>query len=188
MGPGAAQSAAAGCHGARSIRLLYTEPQNAQIYKAQLEAIRRAQSYVYVQNAYLSDDRILYELVSARMRGVDVRVVLPASSDSNAMQSSNLVAANLLRKYGVKVYRYPGMTHIKAAIVDGWVCVGSANFDKLSLRLNRELNIASSDPEFARQVREQLFEVDFARSELLDTAQEVALRDQVFERLADLLL
>ncbi len=47
---------------------------------------------------------------------------------------------------------------------DGWACVGSANFDKLSLRVNRETNVATSDPVFAGRLRQELFEADFARS------------------------
>ncbi|MCP4767605.1 MAG: hypothetical protein GY875_15190 [Gammaproteobacteria bacterium] len=53
---------------------------------------------------------------------------------------------------------------MRAAIYDGWVCVGSANFDRLSLRINRELNIASSAPEVADQLLERLFEPDFRGS------------------------
>ena len=30
-----------------------------------------------------------------------------------------------------------------AAIFDGWACVGSANFDKLSFEVNREVNLAT---------------------------------------------
>ena len=65
---------------------------------------------------------------------------------------------------GIRVYIYPGFSHVKAAIYDGWACLGSANFDRLSLRLNRELNIASSEPALARQVIERLFEPDFRAS------------------------
>jgi cardiolipin synthase len=58
---------------------------------------------------------------------------------------------------------------VKAAIYDGWVCVGSANFDRLSLRINRELNIASSALEIADQLIERLFEPDFnASPELIE--------------------
>jgi len=53
---------------------------------------------------------------------------------------------------------------VKASIYDGWVCVGSANFDRLSLRLNRELNISSSEPEVAEQLLERVFETDFRSS------------------------
>jgi len=67
-------------------------------------------------------------------------------------------------EHGIRVYIYPGFSHVKAAIYDGWVCVGSANFDRLSLRINRELNIASSDPTIAGQLLERLFVPDFLGS------------------------
>ena len=146
------------------LRLLLTGPGNYEIYNAQLKAIRRAQSYIYVQNAYFTDDRLLRELVMARRRGVDVRVVIPMETDHGLITRSNVLAANLMLDNGIRVYIYPGFSHVKAAVFDGWVCVGSANFDRLSLRLNRELNIASSDPEAARQIRERLFEPDFSAS------------------------
>ncbi len=66
--------------------------------------------------------------------------------------------------HGVRVFFYPGMSHVKALQVDGWSCVGSANLNHLSLRLCRENNIASSDPGFARSVRCDLFDPDFAKS------------------------
>jgi hypothetical protein len=42
--------------------------------------------------------------------------------------------------------------------------VGSANFDKLSLRINQETHLATSDPGFVRRIEQELFEVDFARA------------------------
>lgn len=143
------------------LRLLLTGPGNYEIYQAQLQAIQRAQSYIYLQNAYFTDDSLLRELVMARRRGVDVRVIIPMETDYGAINRSNILAVNLMLKQGIRVYIYPGFSHVKAAIYDGWVCLGSANFDRLSLRLNRELNIASSHPELARQLRERLFEPDF---------------------------
>ena len=47
---------------------------------------------------------------------------------------------------------------------DGWICVGSANFDRLSLRINRDLNIGSSDPGAATGLLQNLFEPDFRSS------------------------
>jgi phosphatidylserine/phosphatidylglycerophosphate/cardiolipin synthase-like enzyme len=73
-------------------------------------------------------------------------------------------ATRALVKSGVRVFVYPGMTHVKAALYDGWACVGSANFDKLSLRVNRETNVATSDPVFVGRLQQELFETDFARS------------------------
>ena len=36
---------------------------------------------------------------------------------------------------GIRVYIYPGMSHLKAAVYDGWACLGSANLDQLDLRI-----------------------------------------------------
>jgi cardiolipin synthase A/B len=146
------------------MRALYTRTGAPEILLAQLAAIRWARSYIYVEQPYMSDDEIIAALVDARRRGVDVRVVLPTAGDSGFMNAANLIATNVFVRNGVRVYAYPGMTHVKAAIYDGWACLGSANFDKLSLRINRETNIATSDPVFVGELRRGLFERDFARS------------------------
>ena len=146
------------------VRALYTRTANPEILVAQLAAIRRAGSYIYVEQPYVSDDEMIAALVDARRRGVDVRVILPTAGDSGFMNAANLIATNVFIRNGVRVYAYPGMTHVKAAIYDGWACLGSANFDKLSLRINRELDIATSDPAFVDALRRDLFERDIARS------------------------
>jgi cardiolipin synthase len=146
------------------VRVLTTRTGNPEILTAQLMAIRRARQLIYVEQPYVSDDEIIAALVDARRRGVDVRVVLPTAGDSGFMNAANLVATGIFVRNGVRVYAYPGMTHVKAAIFDGWVCLGSANYDKLSLRINRELNIATSDPVFVAALRQELFERDFARA------------------------
>jgi cardiolipin synthase len=107
---------------------------------------------------------VILSLVKARERGVDVRVVLPRVNDFKAGGRGNMVIANYLMEHGVRVYFYPAMTHVKALMVDGWACVGSANLNHLSLRVNQEQNIATSDPGFASTLKRELFEQDFARS------------------------
>ncbi|MBM3882412.1 MAG: phosphatidylserine/phosphatidylglycerophosphate/cardiolipin synthase family protein [Verrucomicrobia bacterium] len=167
------------------IRPLYTQTGRTDIYLAQLRAIQRAQRYIYLQNAYLAEDSISRELVRARRRGVDVRVILPAQNDLGIMETSNAVTANNLVRNGIRVYAYPGMTHVKAAIYDGWACLGSANFNKLSLHVCHELNIAFSDPATVERLRRDLFEVDFARSR--EITEPVALNwlDSLVETFAD---
>ncbi len=151
------------------IRVLYTRNLNSQIYRAQLAAIRRAQSYIFIENPYFSDDTMLYELAKARRRGVDVRVILADQGNHGLLNDSNAVATNIMLRNGIRVYRYPGMSHIKAAVYDGWACVGSANFDKLSLQVNKELNLATSHPEAVDELLLRVFAADFARSEEVHT-------------------
>ena len=146
------------------IRVLFTRPMDSQIYRAQLAAIRRAQSYIYIENAYFTDDVILDELIKARARGVDVRVILPVRSDFGVMQRNNALLANTLLEHGIRVFIYPGMSHLKAAVYDGWICLGSANLDKLSLRINREINVATSHPPAVNDLLERVFVTDMAAS------------------------
>ncbi len=146
------------------VRVLYTKPHDSQIYRAQLAAIRTAQRYIYIHNPYFSDDQFLVELVRARRRGVDVRVILPTHGDNPIMDQSNRLAANAMFRRGIRVYRFPGFSHVKAAIYDGWACLGSANLDKMSLRVNEELNLATSHKEVVEALENQLFVRDFEKS------------------------
>lgn len=147
------------------VRLMYTKPHKSQIFEAQLEAIKRARQRIYIQNAYFADDRIVQALIAARARGVDVRVILPGKNDVAIMDKNNRYMANKLFHNGVRVYFYNGMTHVKAAIYDGWAVVGSANFDKMSLHVNREMSLGIADTHFVNELQERLFEKDFSNSQ-----------------------
>ena len=167
------------------VRLLYTRPHHSQIYHAQLAAIRSAQQYIFIQNAYFSDDLMLLELIRARRRGVDVRVIIPSRGDNGPMDRSNILTVNSMLGNGIRVYIYPGMSHIKAAIYDDWACLGTANFDKLSLRVNQEMNIATSHPEFVAELRERVFMTDFEKSTEVKSALPHEWTDYLHEVLAD---
>lgn len=167
------------------IRPLRTSTGHLEIYRAQLEAIRQAKGYIYIENAYFSDNAILRELIHARQRGVDVRVILPAKNDSGVMQTSNLLMANEMVQNGIRVYAYPGMTHVKAAIYDGWACLGSANMEKMSLRVSQELDVAFSDPTAVNRLKHDLFETDFARAREITQPEPINWLDSFVKAFAD---
>ncbi|OUO56519.1 phospholipase D-like domain-containing protein [Candidatus Avelusimicrobium gallicola] len=156
------------------VRLMYTKPNDSEIFDAQREAIRRAKKRIYIQNAYFSDDRIIKELIDARGRGVDVRVILPGENDVGIMDVNNRAMANKLLKNGVRVYFYNGMSHVKAAVYDGWAVIGTANFDKMSLYINKEMSLGISDPAFVAELTERLFEKDFQNSKELTEPLDIA--------------
>lgn len=151
------------------ITILTTRDHDSQLYRAQLAAIRRSQSYIYIENPYFSDDITLFELAKARRRGVDVRVILPEDGNHQVQNFSNELAINTMLRNGIRVYIYPGMSHVKAAIYDGWACFGSANFDKLSLQINEELNLGTSDPNIVGELLARVFIPDFETSEQITT-------------------
>ena len=63
------------------VRVLFTRLEDPRSSNAQRRAIGNAKRYIYVENAYFTDDAMLYELVRARRRGVDVRVIMPLVTD-----------------------------------------------------------------------------------------------------------
>lgn len=170
------------------VRALFTRPANSEIFKAQWAAIRNAKHHVYIQNAYFTDDAMLYELARARRRGVDVRVIMPLIGNHGPVNRSNVLAANAMLENGIRVYLYPGMSHVKAAVFDGWACLGSANWDKLSFRTNKELNLATSHPEAVTELTDRIFRADMEKSvEILEPFAE-RWSDQLVEIVADFLL
>jgi cardiolipin synthase len=170
------------------MRVLFTRTGDSEIFRVQREAIRNAQRYIFIQNAYFSDDAMLYELARARRRGVDVRVILPLVGNHGAMNQSNVLAANAMMEHGIRVFLYPGMSHVKAAVFDGWACLGSANWDKLSFKTNRELNIATSDPDSVDELLDRVFEVDFSKSVELTEPFPARWSDHLMELVADYVL
>jgi cardiolipin synthase len=168
-----------------AIRPLRTATGKVEIYRAQLEAIQQAKRYIYIENAYFDDDTTLRALIQARRRGVDVRVVMPGENDNGIMHTSNQFMANEMVRNGIRVYAYPRMTHIKAAIYDGWACLGSANFDKMSLRISQELDVAFSDPATVGRLERELFEADFKCSRELKSPVPLDWLDSLVKTLAD---
>ncbi|MDH3439837.1 MAG: phospholipase D-like domain-containing protein, partial [Gammaproteobacteria bacterium] len=132
-----------------------------------------------------SDDATLYELARARRRGVDVRVILPEDGNHNTHDASNAVAINKMLRNGIRVYRYPGMSHVKAAIIDGWASVGSANFDKLSLQVNKEVNLATSHGPAVDELMHKVFIPDLAVSTEVTRPVEVTLQARLMEVVVD---
>lgn len=169
------------------LRLLRTDAARGQhhILDATLLAIRAAKKRIWIENPYFAHDDIALELEAAAKRGVDVRVILPAEGDSKIMDAGNLGTARGIIQAGGKVYRYPRMTHMKVMIADGWAQVGSANLDILSMRINRELNLAFSNPAAVRELERRVFLPDFRASKrirLEETSSPVA---PIAEAIAD---
>jgi cardiolipin synthase len=138
--------------------LTKTTPLRAHIYKGQLRAIKNAKKCIYIENPYFWNTSIVYELCAARKRGVDVRVTIPRDVNHGIGIAANKLTVKRLLDHGVRVFIYPGMTHVKAAVYDQWACFGSANFDDLSLHKNYELNIFTDNPEIVRQIKTKLLE------------------------------
>jgi len=109
---------------------------------------------------FVPDEPTVRALCNAAYRGIDVRVLVPASSDVPVAQAAGRFFYGPLLRSGVRIFEYlPAVLHAKTVVVDGsWALVGSANLDFRSFTLNFELGALVFDRAFAA-----LLEGRFAR-------------------------
>jgi cardiolipin synthase len=169
------------------IRVLRTNAASGdhRILDAILLAVRAARTRIWIETPYFAHDDIALAVASAAQRGVDVRVIIPSRGDSTIMDIGNLSTARALIRAGARVYQYPRMTHLKAVICDNWATIGSANLDTLSMRLNRELNIAWSDASTIRELETLVFLPAFRESRQLTHKATDSLLAPFAEAIAD---
>ncbi|MCB0347087.1 MAG: cardiolipin synthase [Bdellovibrionales bacterium] len=124
-----------------------------------MEAISSAKNRFWIASPYfVPDESITQALQMAALRGTDVRVMLPKKPDNLMVWLASFSYIGQMLEAGVRVYHYDaGFLHQKVFLVDDdWSCVGTANLDNRSLRLNFELSVLVFDRNFAVEVEEML--------------------------------
>ncbi|MEO8001348.1 MAG: cardiolipin synthase [Arenimonas sp.] len=113
------------------------------IHRAKVFAISHAHERVWLATPYfVPSESARMALISAALRGLDVRLIVPAKSDSLLVDAAARSYFDELLAVGVQIYCYPKMLHTKALLVDDETMIlGSSNFDNRSFRLNFELCI-----------------------------------------------
>lgn len=155
-------------------RVVVTSGQIRQgIMQAFIRRARKARSRIWLATAYfVPSHRLRRTLRSAAHRGVDVRLLLPGpKTDHPAIRQAGRRYYVSLLRHGVRIFEYqPRVLHGKTAMCDGWVSIGSSNFDRWSLRWNLEANQTVLDEQFAKGVS-TMFEKDFKESTEIDLSQ-----------------
>ena len=140
------------------------------IYHDLRENIRKAKKYIYLTSPYFVPSiKIFTSLIKAAKRGVDVKLLLSETSDVRIADIATGSFFPLALHAGIKIYLYDRTTvfHAKTGVIDdAWSSVGSANIDNLSLLLNFEGNVKSSDPSFIAEIKRQ-FENDLAHARIV---------------------
>ena len=140
--------------GAEEVRLVYAL------------AIASAARTIDLESAYFVPDQMMVNmLLAAVKRGVRVRIIVPAHTDTRVVQKASRALWGTLLDGGVSIWQYqPAKFHMKVMIVDDlWVSVGSTNFDERSFKLNDEANLDVFDGDFAR-AQEEVFARYLGRS------------------------
>ncbi len=142
-------------------------PRRRFLYHRLIEAIQGSKEYVYLTTPYfVPNKRLITTLRAAVKRNVDVRVLVPKTSDWVLVNRASHSFFEELLSSGVRIYQHSGdFLHAKTAVVDGkWSTLGSFNFDNLSFSYNHEANIVTDNPIFVSTLKNH-FELDISRSE-----------------------
>ena len=126
------------------------------IYATLISAIKSAETSVHLTYAYFVPDPQLQDaLKDAAQRGVDVKLILPSSTDSWLVFNAGRSYYASCCAAGVQIYeRRDALLHAKTALIDGvWSTIGSTNLDWRSFLHNDEVNAVILGPDFGTQMQ-----------------------------------
>lgn len=136
--------------GSIALRVVATTPENANMVRLDLISISMAKHTLWITDAYFMPSKMYTRaLINASRDGVDVRILVPSTSDIRWIGTVSRTQYRALLDAGVRVFEWNGpMIHAKTSIADGcWARVGSTNLNFSSWFANRELDIVIEDTE-----------------------------------------
>jgi len=144
--------------GGVSLRVIATQPSTAGLYRLDQLIAAMARRTLWLTDAYfVGVPPYVQALAAAARDGVDVRLLVPGSSDIPLVAGLSRSGYRPLLKAGIRVFEWNGsMLHAKTAVADGqWARVGSSNLNLASWLGNREIDVAVEDAGFAAQLAAQ---------------------------------
>lgn len=163
-----------------SVRLIVGRPQSSPLFRLDQLIINLASERIWLTDAYpVGTPAYLDGLRQAARAGVDVRLLVPGSSDLPLVGMAARSSYRPLLEAGVRVFEWNGpMLHAKTAVVDSyWARIGSSNLNPASWLGNYELDLAVEDEDFAATMEWQYLQD-------LDNATEIVLHADDRVRLA----
>jgi cardiolipin synthase len=156
------------------IHAVFAKPENSAPTVKILHhtAICVARKRIWIQNPYFIPEPDAIDAFGAAVRrGVDVRVLMPATSGSDNPMVQHAGHRNFekLLKCGVRLFEYPHtLLHQKIMTVDRvWSAIGSTNFDDRSFETNDEISLSISDKHLAGLL-DSIFEKYVHRAEEIE--------------------
>ncbi|PGY12491.1 cardiolipin synthase [Bacillus sp. AFS031507] len=141
------------------VRHQYVPTEANQLEQNYLRLIQKATHSMIIGTPYfIPCHKILAELLAAIKRGVQLSVIVPYTADHLLVQEASFRYLRKLIRAGAAVYQYKkGFYHAKTLVIDDKLCdIGTANFDKRSMYLNKEINCYIYDPAFIQRLMDIL--------------------------------
>ncbi|MDC3416794.1 cardiolipin synthase [Aquibacillus salsiterrae] len=150
-----------------SMELVVTD--GGQLEDTFVDWIHDAQSEILIGTPYfIPSKRMFAALVKALERGITVTIMIPKKADHPLVRPAAFPFLKALYQQGASIHLYDlGFYHAKVMIIDQKLCdIGTANFDRRSVFLNKEINpIIVNDDTFIQSVRSAYFD-DIEKSDI----------------------
>jgi cardiolipin synthase len=133
-------------------RVICGRPGMYRTYRLDQLVAATASRTLWLTDAYfVATTSYVQALAEAARDGVDVRLLVPGSSDIPMLQPIVRAGYRPLIENGIRVFEWNGtMLHAKTGVADGrWSRVGSTNLNLSSWATNWELDLVVEDEEFA---------------------------------------
>lgn len=119
-----------------SIVSIYFSPINKITIEKIIPLIKESKNYIYIPAFYLTRKSIIYELVDAKKRGVEVKIIVDETSVKGKYVDIDFIKENGI---DIKVENWAGKMHMKSMIIDDeTLIIGSMNFTKQGENVNDE--------------------------------------------------
>jgi len=141
--------------GSLNVRIVASLPATAGMIRMDQFVAALARERLWLSDAYYGGTTSYVQALRAAAKdGVDVRLLLPNSTDIPLLQPFSRAGYRSLLEAGVRVFEWNGpMMHAKTAVADGrWSRVGSTNLNVASWFGNCELDAVIEDETFAREM------------------------------------
>jgi cardiolipin synthase len=148
------------------VRVIAGEPGRERAFRVIELLAAGSMERLWITDAYMvAPPRLFQALRDAARDGVDVRMLVPGSSDLPLIRNLSRIGYRDLLRSGVRIYEWEGpMLHAKTIVTDGrWVRIGSSNLNPSSLIGNYELDVLVEDATLAESMERQ-FRLDIGRS------------------------
>jgi cardiolipin synthase A/B len=164
-----------------SVRIVASEPATAGTYRLDQLVVAFARHRVWLTDAYyLGAPTYVQALTTSARDGVDVRMLLPRTTDIPLLKLMSRTGYRPLLEAGVRIFEWNGsLLHAKTSVVDGrWARVGSTNLNVASWMANCELDAVVEDTSFAGQMEAMYLEdLSNATEVVLEAKRKIRSRD-----------
>jgi cardiolipin synthase len=158
--------------GGTSLRVVATLPATAGMFRFDQLISALARKRLWLTDAYFAGTSTYVQaLRAAAADNVDVRLLVPNSTDIPMLKLLSRAGYRSLLEAGIRVFEWNGpMLHAKTAVADGrWARVGSTNLNVASWFGNCELDAVVEDEAFAAEMEEMyLQDLENATELILD--------------------